>query len=90
MSQPRNDRKRSRKPAYFEKETAYAEQQKATAEARRIELEKRDKERKQKIDERDRLRKAMAKARTGGKTGQRKLGRESKVLLEKVQKLVGS
>ena len=30
----------------------------------------------------------MAKARTGGKNGQRKLGRESKVLLEKVQNLV--
>jgi hypothetical protein len=89
-SQARPDRKRSRKPAYFEKETAFAEKQKAEAEARRLEFERRDKERKQKIAERERLRKTMAKARTGGKNGQRKLGRESKVLLEKVQRLVGS
>jgi len=31
----------------------------------------------------------MAKARTGGKNGQRKLGRESTVLLEKVKRLAG-
>jgi hypothetical protein len=31
----------------------------------------------------------MAKARTGGKNGQRKLGKESKVLLEKVRRIVG-
>jgi hypothetical protein len=32
----------------------------------------------------------MAKAKSGGLNGQRKLGRESKVLLEKVKKLVGA
>lgn len=31
----------------------------------------------------------MAKARTGGPNGQRKLGRESNVLLEKVKRMVG-
>jgi hypothetical protein len=88
--QARSDRKRSCKPAYFEKETAFAEQKKAEAEARRLEFERRDRERKQKIAERERFRKTMAKARTGGKNGQRKLGRESKVLLEKVWRVVGS
>ena len=45
-------------------------------------------QRQQKLEERERFRKAMAKARTGGKNGQRKLGRESKVLLERVQRMV--
>jgi hypothetical protein len=89
-SQARSVRKRSRKPAYFEKETAFAEQKKAEVEARRLEFERRDGERKQKIAERERFRKMMAKARTGGKNGQRKLGRESKVLLEKIRKVVVS
>lgn len=86
----RSHRKQSRKPAYFEKQTAFAEQKKAEAEARRLEFESRDKERKEKRAERDRFRKTMAKARTGGKNGQRKLGRESKVLLEKVRRIVAS
>jgi len=89
-SQARSGRKRSRKPAYFDKEIAFAEQKKAEAEARKLEFERRDRERKQKIAERERFRKSMAKARTGGKSGQRKLGRESKVLLEKVRRVVAS
>ncbi|EPE25814.1 hypothetical protein GLAREA_01726 [Glarea lozoyensis ATCC 20868] len=82
--------RRQRKPRYFEKEEAYAAQRKAEAEAKREEYERREKEKREKIEERDRFRKAMAKARTGGKNGQRKLGRESKVLLEKVKRAVGS
>jgi hypothetical protein len=35
------------------------------------------------------MQRAMAKARKGGVNGQRKLGRESNVLLMKVQKMVG-
>jgi hypothetical protein len=89
-SQARSSRKRSRKPAYFEKETTFAEQKKTEAEARKIEFERRDRERKQKIAERERFRKTMAKARIGGKKGQRKLGRESKLLLEKVRRVVAS
>lgn len=88
-SQRRPREKRPKRPKYFEKEQAFAEQQKAEAEARRAELERRNKERKQKIEERERFRKAMAKARMGGKNGQRKLGRESKVLLERVKRVVG-
>ena len=86
---PRERNERKRKPAYFEKEVQYAEQQKAEAETRRIEFERRDKEKKGKIEERERFRKAMAKARTGGKNGQRKLGKESQVLLERVKRMVG-
>lgn len=77
------------RPRYFEKEEAYAEQKRAEAEARRIEFERRDKEKRQKIEERERFRKAMAKARSGGRNGQRKLGKESQVLLERVKRLVG-
>jgi len=82
--------RQTRRPAYFEKEKAFADQQKAEAEARRAEFERRDKEKKEKIEERERFRRAMAKARTGGKNGQRKLGKESKVLLEKVKRMVGA
>jgi hypothetical protein len=81
-------RPRTKKPGYFEKEQAFAEQKRAEAEARRVEFERRIKEKKEKVEERDRFRKVMAKARTGGKNGQRKLGKESQVLLEKVQRLV--
>jgi len=82
-------KERSRRPGYFEKEQAFADQKKAEAEARRADFERRDKERKEKTEERERFRRAMAKARTGGKNGQRKLGRESNVLLEKVKRIVG-
>lgn len=85
---PRPPQRRTKRPGYFEKEQAFADQQKAEAEARRIEFERRSAEKKQKIEERERFRNAMAKARTGGKNGQRKLGKESKVLLEKVQRMV--
>jgi hypothetical protein len=85
----RPQQRRSKKPAYFEKEQAFAAQKKAEAEARKLEFERRDSEKRQKIEERERFRKAMAKARTGGKNGQRKLGKESKVLLERVKRFVG-
>lgn len=88
QQQHRTDR-RAKRPAYFEKEQAFAEQKKTEAEARKAEFERRDKEKKGKIEERERFRRAMAKARTGGKNGQRKLGKESKVLLERVKRMVG-
>lgn len=85
---PVGKKPRAQKPRYFEKEKAIAEAKKKEAEARRAEFEQREAERKKKLAERERHRKAMAKARTGGKNGQRKLGRESQVLLEKVQRMV--
>jgi hypothetical protein len=87
--QPRPPRNKKGKPGYFEKEEAFAEQQRTEAQARRDDFERRNKERKGKIEERERFRKAMAKARSGGKNGQRKLGKESQVLLERVKRMVG-
>ncbi|KAL9583318.1 MAG: hypothetical protein Q9212_002776 [Teloschistes hypoglaucus] len=86
---PREKRPRKPKQAPFEKEARLAQQRKEEAQARREAGEKAREERQRKIEERERFRKAMAKARTGGKNGQRKLGRESKVLLERVRSLVG-
>ncbi|KAI4254963.1 MAG: hypothetical protein LQ352_002789 [Teloschistes flavicans] len=82
--------RRPRKPKHvpFEQEAHLAQQRKEEAQARREAAEKGREERQRKMEERARFRKAMAKARTGGKNGQRKLGRESKVLLERVQSLV--
>ena len=84
---------RRRKPKYpkpvpFEKEARLAQERRDEAEMRRIAIEDSRAERQRKLEERERFRKAMAKARTGGKNGQRKLGRESKVLLEKVKRVI--
>jgi len=76
------------KPQPFQRQEREAERRKREIEERREAREKADAERKHKIEERERFRKAMAKARTGGKNGQRKLGRESAVLLEKVQRMI--
>ncbi|KFY10466.1 hypothetical protein V492_05003, partial [Pseudogymnoascus sp. VKM F-4246] len=90
FSGPKTDGKpRAKKPGYFDQAKAEADAKRAEAEARRAEFERRDKERKAKVEERERHRRAMAKARTGGKNGQRKLGRESVVLLDKVRRMVG-
>ncbi|ELR09238.1 hypothetical protein VC83_01874 [Pseudogymnoascus destructans] len=80
---------RAKKPGYFDKAKAEADVKRKEAEERRAEFERRDKERKGKVEERERHRRAMAKARTGGRNGQRKLGRESVVLLDKVRRMVG-
>lgn len=84
----RQRRQRKPKPVPFAREHAEAQQRKEEAEQRRLAYEEGQRQRQQKLEERERFRKAMAKARTGGKNGQRKLGRESKVLLERVQRMV--
>jgi uncharacterized protein with WD repeat len=84
----RAQKNRRAKPVPFEREAVEAQRKKAEADARREAIERGKKEREEKLKERERFRKAMAKARTGGKNGQRKLGRESQVLLERVQRLV--
>ncbi|KAJ4334910.1 hypothetical protein N0V87_006505 [Didymella glomerata] len=81
-------RQRRQRTDPFQKEADIARKKKEQAEARQKAREEADKERTKKIAERERFRKAMAKAR-GGPNGQRKLGRESKVLLEKAQRLMG-
>ncbi|KAL2037962.1 hypothetical protein N7G274_009181 [Stereocaulon virgatum] len=76
------------KPVPFQKEAQLAQQRKEEREKRQKEIEEANRQRQAKVEERERFRKAMAKARIGGKDGQRKLGRESKVLLEKVQRMM--
>lgn len=84
-------KRRTRKPktAPFRIETEQAQRRKAEAEERRKAREEAETQRREKTEERERFRRAMAKARSGGPNGQRKLGRESKVLLERVKKMVG-
>ncbi|KAI1172602.1 hypothetical protein F4777DRAFT_496318 [Nemania sp. FL0916] len=81
--------RQNRKPGYFDKATAIAERRKAEAAERAAEHARRDAERQHKTQERERFRRAMAKARKPGQDGQRRLGRESGLLLEKVKKIVG-
>lgn len=87
--QPRPSRERKPKHKPFEREHERANKRKEEAEARRKEREERERQREEKIEQRERIRKAMAKARAGGRNGQRRLGRESNVLLEKVKMMVG-
>ncbi|KAL2023382.1 hypothetical protein VTK56DRAFT_2739 [Thermocarpiscus australiensis] len=89
--QPRERRhpRKKQRPDYFSKELAAAERAKKEAEARAAEKARREQERQRRIAERERYRKAMAKAKAPGRDGKRKLGREGKLLLEKVKKLVG-
>jgi len=81
-------RKRQPRPVPFARQYDEATRKREEAEERRLAREAAQIEREQKMEERERFRRAMAKARTGGKNGQRKLGRESKVLLEKVKRMV--
>lgn len=81
-------RQRRARAQPFRKEVDIAQKKKEEAEARQKAREEADKERARKTAERERIRKTMAKAR-GGPNGQRKLGRESSVLLAKAQRLMG-
>ena len=89
IQHPRPRKPKPPKVIPFQKEAQLAQQRKEEAEARRKAIEEANQQRVLKMEERERFRKAMAKARTGGKNGQRKLGRESMVLLEKVRRVVG-
>lgn len=82
-------RRRRIKSTPYTRESRFAEDRRKEVEERRQAKAEAIRQREEKIQERERFRRAMAKARTGGKNGQRKLGRESNVLLERVKKLVG-
>lgn len=84
---PRQRKPPRPKAVPFRKEALLAQQRREENEKRQQDFEEGNRQRQAKMDERERFRKAMAKARAGD--GQRKLGRESKVLLEKVQRMVG-
>ncbi|KAI1345598.1 hypothetical protein F5Y01DRAFT_52415 [Xylaria sp. FL0043] len=81
--------RQKRRPGYFDKALTMAERKKAEAAERAAEKERREAERRRRTEERERFRRAMAKARKPGRDGQRRLGRESGLLLEKVKKMVG-
>ncbi|KAI1747544.1 hypothetical protein F4782DRAFT_520724 [Xylaria castorea] len=81
--------RQKRKPGYFDKALTVAEHKKAEAAERAAEQARREAERQRKTEERERFRRAMAKVRKPGRDGQRRLGRESGLLLEKVKKMVG-
>lgn len=95
-------RKTHRRPEYYEKALEEGSQKKAEAEARVVEHKQREEERQRRQADREKMRRAMLKARGvrpgAGRAknqqlqrqqGPRKLGRESYVLLEKVKRLVG-
>lgn len=71
-------RKRRPKPSAFAKEIDIAEKRRQAAEARQKERELKAKERE-----------VMARAKRPDQFGNRRLGRESKALLSKVQRIVG-
>ena len=72
----------------YKKEIDFAEKQRLEKASRLEAAEKQKIQRQMKLEERERFRNAMAKARQPGPNGQRRLGRESKVLLEKVKSIV--
>ncbi|KAF4952204.1 hypothetical protein FGADI_7000 [Fusarium gaditjirri] len=88
VGEPTSDgnRRRTRRPGYYDKQLAKAAQRQEEAEMKRREFERRQEERAQKIAEREKFKKAMAKTRD--RNGNKKLGRESSILLDKVRKLV--
>ncbi|KAL0264980.1 hypothetical protein SLS55_000936 [Diplodia seriata] len=85
----RRPRKKQQRPQTFGKEAALGQKRKEEAEARRAAREEADRQRQEKLAARERMRKQMAKARTPGKDGKRRLGREAPVLLERVKRIVG-
>ena len=77
------------KPRPFAKESQVAQQKREEAETRQRAIERSKRDRDRKIADRERMRRMTAAARKPDRNGQRRLGRESKVLLERVKKLVG-
>lgn len=66
-----------------------AERRKAEIEAKRAQRAENERQREEKLARRDRERKLMDRAKRPGADGRPKLGRESKVLLERVRRAVG-
>ncbi|KAG6061200.1 hypothetical protein E4U17_002411 [Claviceps sp. LM77 group G4] len=79
-------RRRTRRPGYYDKQLSKAEEKRKEEEQRRMEMQRRGEERERKIAERQKFKKAMAK--TVGRDGKKKLGRESNILLDKVKRMM--
>ncbi|KAJ1333518.1 hypothetical protein MN608_03509 [Microdochium nivale] len=84
----RRNQQPQRRPGYFDKAKAEADRRQAANTARNAEFERRNAERAGKIAARERYNRALKKARTPGRDGQRRLGRESGLLLEKAKRMV--
>ncbi|OAA47553.1 hypothetical protein NOR_02043 [Metarhizium rileyi] len=79
-------RRRTRRPGYYDKQLQKAQERQEAYEEKTRERERRTEERERKMAERQRFKKAMAK--TVGKDGKKKLGRESTLLLDKVKRMM--
>ncbi|KLU81796.1 hypothetical protein MAPG_00877 [Magnaporthiopsis poae ATCC 64411] len=84
-----NKSKSKNKPGYFEKDLEAAEQRKRAADERAEQARARAQERTRKMADRDRVRRAVARAKRPGPDGRAKLGRESNVLLDRVRRMMG-
>lgn len=78
------------RPSPFARESDIAAERAANISARRQAHQESIREKEARNEERERFRRAMAKARRPGARGQRKLGAESGVLLEKARRMMGS
>ncbi len=85
----RQRRPRKQRPDYYTKQLAAADEAKKKAEERAAEFARRQQEREKAIADRERYRKAIAKAKEPGRDGKRKVGREGKLLLDRVKKMMG-
>lgn len=89
---PQHQASRQRKPRErtnpYTRQLEKAEERRVQADQRRREREAAEQERQRKREDRERWRRQIAKARQPGKDGKRRLGRESKVLYEKVKRMV--
>lgn len=79
-------RRRTRRPGYYDKQLARADQLREEREGRQREREERMAQRAEKMAQRDKFKRAMAK--TVGRDGKKKLGRESGLLLDKVKRMM--
>ena len=79
-------RRRTRRPDYYDKQLQKGRQRRQEAEARGEEARKGREERERKLAERRRYGRAMAKTRD--RDGRKKLGRESSILLDRVRKMM--
>lgn len=79
-------RRRTRRPGYYDKQLQKADEKKKESQERAEEMQRRREERARKIGEREKFKKAMAK--TVGRDGKKKLGRESAILLDKVKRMM--
>ncbi|KUI68599.1 hypothetical protein VM1G_04537 [Cytospora mali] len=90
---PQREKRTNRRPDYYDKALKEGSKKKAEAEARAAEFKRREEERGRRVADRERMRKAMLKAKGftthGRNAGKQKLGRESFVLLDKVKRMVG-